>query len=159
MTSHLTLHSPYRRADGQIGAHARLVIQHDSGWHHTYGFDTHGMSVDEVTRKVAGIEAYHDVKAALLDGFRAVQGQVVDGYTIVDCTIMDAEVTLYLDVRDGAGGRVPGFPLRIKCLSIERIPSNSAILDIVQRALPQPGEDIQAAHKAFVARLSERMGG
>lgn len=156
----ITLSSPTRRTDGQIGARAIVDVKHADNWNQQYGFDTHGMSSDAVVAKVAEITAYHDSKAARLTAFRKIQGQDVKlggaAYRIVDCTIFDNGVTLYLDVRrDGA--KVPGFPVRIQCYEIGKVPDDETIMKLLTSRLPVEADEIETAHAEFAAKVSMKM--
>jgi len=158
MRSDLRFGIPRRRADGHLGARATVAIAHEAGWHQDYSFDTHGMTSAEVAAEVARIESYHADKANRLSGFRKITGsQIVNGgvpYRIVDCTIFDAGVTLYVDVRPPA----QGFPLRKAYHRIEAVPSDGEIVGMVIAALPESDEAIAAAHAEFVAKVEARRG-
>jgi hypothetical protein len=156
MTSTLKLENPYARSNGQIGARATLRIDHPTR-PQSFSFDTHGMTSQQVVDEAARIENYHAAKVSRLDIFRRLHGFVVNhggiDFTIVDCTILDAGVTLYVDVRPPA----KRFPLRIACHAIENIPTNDAILKMVTEALPD-SSGIASAHAEFVAKVEARRG-
>lgn len=153
MRSRLRMEAPYKRRDGHIGARASVAIL-ESSHPQTYSFDTHGMTSQQVADEAARLETYHAAKAERLERFRRLHGMVVArGYTIVDCTILDAGVTLYVDVRPNA----TGFPLRHAYQSIGAVPTNDAILKIVAEALPDAGT-IDDAHAEFVAKVEARRG-
>jgi hypothetical protein len=160
MKTELVLHSPYRRKDGQIGSQAEVTISgHPEGWSGFYRFDTHGMTPAQVIDKGKEIKAYHEAKATRLTGFRGVQGVVLQSaYQIVDCTIFDRDVTLYLDVRkvalDGVQEKVHGFPIELRYYSMDKVPTDKEILEIVSAALPKFQDDVTSAHDAFVAKVA-----
>jgi len=153
--SHLDISNPYRRADGHIGARAVLRIEREDGWNQSYHFDTHGMKSAEVVAKASEMEAYHEQKAARLNGFREISGMEIRGYRVVDCSIHDNGVTLYLDVRP----KVAGFPIRVRCATIDAVPSNEDIVRIITDALPASETEIDDAHAEFVRRVNEKRGG
>lgn len=151
MKSELRIEKPHRRSDGQVGARATVSVPHDTR-PQDYSFDTHGMTSREVVGKIADIERYHAAKVERMDRFRRLHGMVVArGYTIVDCTILDAGVTLYIDVRPQA----KGFPFQRAYQSISAIPTNDAILKIIAAALPDV-DAIESAHAEFVAKVEAR---
>lgn len=152
--SRLDLSSPYRRKDGHIGARAVLKIEREDGWHQSYHFDTHGMSSAQVVAKAEEIETYHAKKADRLNGFRDIQGMTVGGYVVVDCSIHDNGVTLYLDVRPNGDG----FPIRVRCATMDAVPSNEDIVKMIADALPNLSA-IEDAHSEFVRKVNEKRGG
>lgn len=145
------METPYRRADGHIGA--RATVDAETGdCRQSYSFDTHGMSSGEVAAKVLELELYHAAKAARLESLRRLHGMVVArGYAIVDCTILDSGVTLYVDVRPEA----KGFPIRRAYQLVDLVPTNDAILKMIVEALPDDAA-IHAAHAEFVAKVEAR---
>jgi hypothetical protein len=155
---------PTRRKDGHLGT--RVKVRCEGTHPKTYAFDTHGMNSTEVAEKIASLDAYHSAKMARLRDFGAVRGVefVVKGdtYRVVDCTIFDAAVTLYLDVRRiEQGGKmrpVTGFPIRMKYRDIALIPSNAAILNMIRESLPDDEEE-KEAHNLFVRKVREKVKG
>jgi len=153
---------PTRRAkDGQLGARASVRC----GGRHpkSYAFDTHGMTSGQVVAEAQRLSDYHEAKMAKLASFTAVRGTELNAngavFRVVDCTIFDAGLTLYLDVRkDGSTTPVAGFPIMVKCRVIDAIPSNAEILKIIRAALPDDTSAKQA-HDAFVRKVADKMKG
>jgi hypothetical protein len=152
--SRLDLLDPYRRKDGHIGARAVVKIEREDGWHQSYQFDTHGMTSAQVVAKAAEFETYHHQKAERLNGFREIQGTEIGGYRVVDCSIHDNGVTLYLDVRP----KVSGFPIRVRCATMDAVPSNEDIVKMITGALPVSQTEIADAHAEFVRKVNEKRG-
>lgn len=162
--STLAIHSPSRRGP-HIGARAEVRIVHDSGFHQTYAFSTHGMTSDAVVDRVAEIEAYHEAKTARLLSMRSLHGHEFTveskGFRIVDCAIFDKGVTLYVDVRDISqepAQQVAGFPMRVSYRALGAVPDEAAILAAVVAKIP-PTENLEAANAAFVAKVTAKRGG
>lgn len=153
---------PSKRQDGQIGARAKVRCE---GAHpKTYAFDTHGMNSSEVAAKAREMSDYHDAKMARLADLADVRGHEFtvgdDVFRVVDCTIFDQAVTLYLDVRkieqDGRMTQVHGFPIHKRCRSIDGIPSNAVIIQMMRDVLPNE-ESVQSAHEEFVQKVHDKM--
>jgi hypothetical protein len=153
---------PHRRRDGHVGARAyvRCVGSHPK----TYAFDTHGMTSTQVAEKINAFAMYHDAKMAKLREYGAVRGVefVVDGtvYRVVDCTIFDAGVELYVDVRrveESGMFPVAQFPLRMKYRDIALLPSVTKITDDIRAALPTGDSETENLHHEFVTKVRNKM--
>jgi len=149
---------------GELGA--RVIVRVDGSYAGRYSFDTHGMSPDDVTAKIAELQVYHDKKCARLAGFAGVIGVefVIGGrvFRIIDCTITEVggQPELYVDVRELVGNeRVPAgsdFPLRLRFASIGDVHENATIVALA-RGLAQSQIDTAAAHAAFTSRVTTLM--
>jgi len=157
----LDFDKPSRRRDGQLGARAN--VRCGGRWPETYVFDTHGMNSSQVAAKADELAEYHEAKMAKLESFADVRGTELvagaDTYRIADCTVFDAGVTLYLDVRKvGHRGSVKGFPIRMKYRYLSAIPSNEEIIEIVRASLPDDA-DVKEAHDVFVKKVRGKVKG
>lgn len=153
---------------GHHGTSVQVAFdQTEGGWHHSYHFDTYGMTPEEIAARVEKIRTHHLKKCARLDGFASIQGSQITvagaHYRLTDCNVWERgeDVELYLDVREPGAEQSPhGFPMRRVFATIDDVPDNGAILAIVRDEL-KAGGDMRKAHDETLTRskaLIERLG-
>lgn len=160
----LSFGKPYRRkGDKRLGARARVIVEH-SGWSAPYEFDTHGLDEEATAAKVQAIETHHEKRAARLTGFLSIRGREytrgTDLLRVVDCTLddfgrPDGIVLLYIDVRrivNDAMRPVLGFPIKRRYTSVNDVPTDQEIVQMIEAELPEP-EDVQTKHADFTKKV------
>jgi hypothetical protein len=165
----LNFGQPTRRKDGHVGARANVSIRGEGGADGHYSIDTHALTSTEVAAEVDRLHAFHDTRAARMDGLRAIQATPIEmgdaTYRVVDATVRypqdAAYCTLYLDVRqivNGAKVKVAGFPLRLLYKTATEIPDDTTIVALITDAIPHETEDLNALHEEFIGKVSARLG-
>lgn len=155
---------PARRKDGHIGAKVDISVRGEGGCDGFYAIETHGKNSTQIAAEIDRVHAFHDERAARMNGFRAIQATPIKigqaTYRVVDIAIRHAtnasHCTLYLDVMNGRE-RVAGFPKRILYKTPGEIPSDEAIVEMVKAAIPVETEDIEALHNEFIAKVRGKL--
>ena len=165
----VTFDKPTKRRDGKVGAHC-LVELKSGGWCGEYAIDTHGLTPEETVDRIAKVEEYHAKKAAKLTQYRPLQGvefvSLSEVYRITDCTVREigTDVELYLNVRypyfemvNGVSVEqtrcVPGFPKRIVAPTVDELPTNEQITEMVRVALAAE-TSVEDKHESYVQRVN-----
>jgi hypothetical protein len=164
----LNFGQPTRRKDGHIGARANVSVRGEGGADGYYSINTHGLTSSQVAAEVDRIHAFHDARAARMDGLRAIQAEPIAvgdaTYRVVDLTVRyptnAMHCTLYIDVRqmvNGAKVKVAGFPMRVPYANPSEMPDDAAIVALITAAIPHETEDLISLHEEFVSKVSGKL--
>ena len=135
---------------GRKGTRLKITTPVGEPWAGVYSIDTHGLSPEQVTTKVARIEAHHAKKSVRFTGFRDVCAEPFavgeEEFRITDCLLLDVgepggdvELRIYARRRIGDvdGERIgrPFFPMVIAANDVDALPSDEEIVAIVRSRL------------------------
>lgn len=152
-------------APGRPPHMVRATVEH-LGVCGNYHVQTLGRTPEEVAAEVTRIEEHHQKKAVRFRSLSGLWGQEFKAggarLVVTDATIREigSDVELYLGVSIDNGetlAPLPGMPLRIIYATVDDIPDNGAVLDILDGRI-QEWADKQAAHQEYASRLNAVLG-
>lgn len=133
-------------------------------WNGHYKLSTKNRSENDILAEINRLELHHEKKSARMTGFQPLIGEYLEIagelYLWTDCAIRERgpNVELYASVWDPWGRRAKGMPLRIVYPTVDDVPSNEEIEQLIrERIASAVARDME--HEQKIARVAAMLAG